>query len=296
MCQPTVRESSTKKFSADPALNGSVTDSSSALPCNASDTVWDSSVVSPFGTIDKDWELAFWRSEMLRRFKTDLLGNLGHELRSPLSSQLGSLDLVLSGLCESQAELHEFIGAARQSAHNHLQLIVDCIALSRYESPVLPLSDRSTPLEPALRQVERLLLPIAKDRGLRLEWSPGDVEVFADPHGCEQVVLGLGMWSLGQLLHGTLSVSVADGLVETGGNETHGALKGDSIDQGPCLLLTATGKLRQESSEREALYWHVPRMMLEAMGGQLWRSDDGDRQQRLTIQLPAAHAPTNSRI
>ena len=294
MSQPTVREISTKELSTDPPPNGAVTTGSLPLPGNASETVRDSSLASPFGTRDQDWELAFWRSEMLRRFKTDLLGNLGHELRSPLSSQLGSLDLVLSGLCESQAEIQEFIGAARQSAHNHLQLIVDCIALSRYESPVLPLSARSTPLEPALTQVERLLSPIAKDRGLRLEWSPGDVEVFADPHGCEQVVLGLGMWSLGQLLHGTLSVSV-DGVADTVGNETNGALKGEGIDEGPCLLLAATGKLRPQSSEREALYWHVPRMMLEAMGGQLWRSDDGDRQQRLTIQLPAAPAPTNSR-
>ena len=81
-----------------------------------------------------DWKLAFWRSEMLRQFKTDLLGNLGHELRSPLSSQIGSLDLILSGLCDSMEEVQEFASAARDSARNHLQMIADCIKLSSYES------------------------------------------------------------------------------------------------------------------------------------------------------------------
>ncbi|MGK7910806.1 MAG: sensor histidine kinase [Synechococcus sp.] len=270
----------------DSKLNSSVpTD-----PTNAAADANDASLASPFGKRDSDWELAFWRSEMLRRFKTDLLGNLGHELRSPLSSQLGSLDLVLSGLCETQSEIQEFLGAARQSAQNHLQLIIDCIALSRYESPVLPLSPRPISLSTVLKPVEPLLLPIAKDRGLRLEWTISDVDLLADPHGCEQIVLGLGMWSLGQLIHGTLSVMV-DRTPLTMGNDSKAALEDDTWNQGPRIVLATTGQLRGESSEREALYWHVPRMMLEAMGGQLLRTRDGDCQQTLSVQFPTNSLP-----
>ncbi|MEM8716577.1 MAG: HAMP domain-containing sensor histidine kinase [Cyanobacteria bacterium P01_A01_bin.3] len=288
MGQPIVREISAGDLCAESTLKRSIPTSSTASATNR-----DNSLSNASGTRDQDWELAFWRSEMLRRFKTDLLGNLGHELRSPLSSQLGSLDLVLSGLCESEAEVQEFIGAARQSAQNHLQLIVDCIALSRYESPVLPLDSRPTSLTPVLAQVERLLSPIATDRGLRLEWSPGDIEVFADPHGCEQVVLGVGMWSLGQLIHGSLRVTVG-GTAKAGssgaGDDPNQGLVAEDANVGGYVILTATGQLRQDSSEREVLYWDVPRMMVEAMGGRLLRSRDGDRQHTLMVQFPVKPA------
>ena len=300
MGQPIVREISAGDLCPESTLKGSIPTSSnvSAVTQDTSTarnakTGRDTSLSNAFGARDQDWELAFWRSEMLRRFKTDLLGNLGHELRSPLSSQLGSLDLVLSGLCESEAEVQEFIGAARQSAQNHLQLIVDCIALSRYESPVLPLDARPTSLSPVLAQAERLLSPIATDRGLRLVWSPGDIEVFADPHGCEQVVLGVGMWSLGQLVHGSLTVTV-DGRAGAGMagavDEPNQGVEAEDTNAGGHVILTATGQLRQDSSDREVLYWDVPRRVVEAMGGRLVRSRDGDRQYILMVQFPGKPA------
>ena len=269
MHQPSIRD-----FASESVPTSSATTGSAPLT-----DLNHSGLATSFGIDKQGWELAFWRSEMLRRFKTDLLGNLGHELRSPLSSQLGSLDLVLSGLCDSQAEIQEFISAARQSAQAHLQLIAECIALSRYESPVLPLSAHATSLAPMLKRVENLLDPIARDRGLRLEWGTSHGEVLADPHGCEQILLGLGIWSLGQLVHGTLSLNVT---------ETKAALERGHTES-DCLsfIFTTSGKLRQESNDRDALYWHVPLMVLEAMGGQLLRSDDSDRQQSIEVQLPA---------
>jgi hypothetical protein len=51
-----------------------------------------------------DWQFAFERSEVMRAFQQELLVSIGHELRNPLSSQMGSLQLVLSDLCDSREE------------------------------------------------------------------------------------------------------------------------------------------------------------------------------------------------
>ena len=216
----------------------------------------------------EDWQLCFWRSEMLRRFKTDLLGNLGHELRSPLSSQLGSLDLILSGLCDSLEEIQEFASSARQAAQSHLQMIADCIELSRYESSVGPLTIETLPLNPLLRQVEKLIEPIARDRGIRLRWAESGALVRADPHGLEQALLGLTMWSLARLVHGELTLDV------------------DAIADGICITLTAAGRVREGVSDRDRVYWQVPVRVLEAMSAQMTVEEDLQQRIVLSFQLP----------
>ena len=215
-----------------------------------------------------DWKLAFWRSEMLRRFKTDLLGNLGHELRSPLSSQIGSLDLILSGLCDSIEEVQEFASSARDSARNHLQMIADCIELSSYESHVGPLRIETVALGSVLQQVEKPIVPVARDRGIRVKWTKSEAKVRADADGLEQTLLGLTMWGIVRLVHGDLALEIAS--------------QADSV----MFYLTLAGKLREKVGDRHALYWQVPQALLEAMGGQLSSEEDFPRKLVVSFQLP----------
>ena len=221
----------------------------------------------PPSRLADDWQLCFKRSEMLRRFKTDLLGNLGHELRSPLSSQLGSLDLILSGLCDSMEEVQEFASSARQAAWNHLQMIADCIELSRYESSVRPLAIETISLNPLLCRVEKSIQPIARDRGIRLCWAKSEALVRADPYGLEQALLGLTMWSLTRLVHGELTLDVGETAV------------------GISLTLTAAGRVHEEVGDRERVYWQVPLEVLEVMAGRVTVVEDLQQRLVLSCQL-----------
>lgn len=198
-----------------------------------------------------DWEFAFRRSEMLRQFKAELLVNLGHELRGPLSSQIGALDLILTGLCESVDEMQEFAAAARNSAQGHIHLIADCIELSRYESPILPLHLQQVELASTLQQIYQLTEPIARDRGLQYDRPEMTACLQADPHWLEQALLGMVMWGFGQIVHGSVRFTL------------------EPLSDIWQLSLSLSGKLRVPLAGRDSLYWQVPQAAIAAMSGQL---------------------------
>lgn len=219
-----------------------------------------------------DWEFAFLRSEMLRQFKSELMGNLGHELRSPLSSQMGALDLILSGLCDSMEEIQEFATTARQSAQKHLQLIGDCIELSRYESPVRSLNLETASISSPLEQVGILIAPIAQDRGIRFEWIKSNSLVWTDVHGLEQALLGGLMWGVLRMVHGSVILHESRGV--------------ERLE----LTLTLSGQLRESAGDRNSLYWQVAQSLMSAMGGKLQVMDSSDVQLVIAWSIPTEKA------
>jgi hypothetical protein len=198
-----------------------------------------------------DGQFAFQRSEMLRQFQTQLLTQLSHELRGPLNSQLGSLDLILSNLCDSVDEVREFVAAARDSASQHLQLIQDCIELSRYTIPIQPLQLQEVKLSPILANVYRVTHLLARDRGIELIWPEVAVAVQADPHGLEQVLLGVSLWYLQQAIYGTIRLEAAPHI---------GGVK---------LTWRMNGQYRENPSAIASPNWQVSLQLMREMGGEL---------------------------
>ncbi|NJK62174.1 MAG: HAMP domain-containing histidine kinase [Synechococcaceae cyanobacterium SM2_3_1] len=163
---------------------------------------------------EMDWQFAFERAEMLRQFQAELLASIGHELRTPLSSQMGSLQMILADLCDSPQEEREYLDTARLAVENSLHLLEEYTRLAQHQIPIQRLQLQPVQLLPLLQDVAALTILQAQDRGLRYAWSClqeapiTDYWGYADPHGLLQALLGLCRWSIAHLRCGHLDLQM----------------------------------------------------------------------------------------
>ncbi len=164
-----------------------------------------------------DWQFAFERSEMLRLLEGGLLQSVGHELKTPLNGQMGALEMILSGLCDSPEEEREYVTAARQAVDRSLGMLQDFSQIARYRLPIQDLQPQLTEVLPLLQQVRQLTTLPAQDRGIRYLWPNLDdpsesplKPIWADPHGLTQALWGLCHWSITCLRYGTIQIQVLE--------------------------------------------------------------------------------------
>mgnify|MGYP001591207492 CR=1 FL=1 len=103
----------------------------------------------------------------LAQLRGQLIGSLGHELRTPLSAILGHTDLMLNAgtLTPEQGEA---VRTLRESAQQLMQLTGDLLDWSRIENGQLDLARQRFDLAELVEDTLRLLAPLAYDKRLEL--------------------------------------------------------------------------------------------------------------------------------
>jgi len=213
--------------------------------------------------VPMDWQFAYERSEMLRSFQAGLLISIGHELRNPLSSQIGSLQMILCDLCNSPEEEREYLETSKRSVEQLVHLLEEYSHLVRYPLPVQPLHPHPIDLLPLLRDVHQLTRLQAQDQGLRYLWpdlqdaSP-PLLIQADPIGWVQALLGLCWWGIQHLRYGTLQI---------------GGLRAEQEQHPQAEILQFplrfTGALTPSADPRDHPHWRVCQRLLQNMQGDL---------------------------
>lgn len=129
----------------------------------------------------------------LDRLKTDFVSSASHELRTPITSIRGYLDVLVEGeagpLSEEQ---RSFLLVADRNAHRLQTLVEDLLVVSRIESGRLQLSVRDIDLVALVGRVRESLAPQLHQSGvvLRLE-VPSEAVLRADERRIEQVLVNL---------------------------------------------------------------------------------------------------------
>ncbi len=212
-----------------------------------------------------DWRFAFERSEVMRAFQQELLVSIGHELRNPLSSQMGSLQLVLSNLCDSREEEREYLQSAKEAVERLLQLLEEYTRLARHDLPIQPLRPTPTRLRPLLQEVYSLTRLQAQDQGIRYDWPalqpsslPESLAVWADPHGLVQALLGVCRWGIRTLYYGSIALSTYPA------GEEHLYLE-----------WSLEGRCRLPLQPQESATWRVSERLLREMEGHLELCESG---------------------
>lgn len=159
--------------------------------------------------------LLIWRLRRARRAaeaanvaKSEFLANMSHEIRTPLTGVLGMLNLAL----EAQPPGHrEYLEAARGSASTLLAILNDILDFSKIEARRLDLSPAPVHLPELVRNVTRLMEPVARQKGLNFflriatatpEW------VVTDSVRVQQVLLNLIGNAIKFTKEGGITVSV----------------------------------------------------------------------------------------
>jgi signal transduction histidine kinase len=127
------------------------------------------------------------------RLKGEFLTNTTHELRTPMTNIIGSLQTVLDGLCPSREEEVSFLRGALVSSQHLLTLINDLLDVSRIEADKIDLDIGEVYLWPIFREVERIVADAASEKALRMRFAiSGSTAVLrGDPVRVQQVLINL---------------------------------------------------------------------------------------------------------
>ncbi|MFC7049783.1 ATP-binding protein [Emcibacter nanhaiensis] len=129
------------------------------------------------------------RAEAANRAKSNFLAVMTHELRTPMNSLLGMLDLIRS--TELSDKQRDYVETAKSSGDMLLTIINDILDLSKIEANKLDLEYTSVPVEEFLEDIVDIYFYRARDKGLTIDLDispniPGEIET--DPDRLKQVL------------------------------------------------------------------------------------------------------------
>ena len=128
------------------------------------------------------------------RLKTEFVTVVTHELRSPLTSIAGYLDLLLEEEGREGAEAREaYLQIVKRNADRLLELINDLLDIARLEAGKLELKRVPLDLEGLIQEVSGALRPQIEGKGqhLRLDLAAPLPVVTGDPERLTQILLNL---------------------------------------------------------------------------------------------------------
>jgi signal transduction histidine kinase/FixJ family two-component response regulator/HAMP domain-containing protein len=130
----------------------------------------------------------------LEQAKSDFVATASHELRSPLTSIKGFIELLESTDSENLTERQqEFIRIVLQSTDRLVDLVNDLLDIARIESGQFEIHARSVDLRPIVEEVAVLMQPRLLDKRQRLDLQIAEPRppAFADPTRVRQIVTNL---------------------------------------------------------------------------------------------------------
>ncbi|MGI8749054.1 MAG: ATP-binding protein [Thermoleophilaceae bacterium] len=128
----------------------------------------------------------------LEQMKTDFVATASHELRSPLTSIKGFVELL--GRSDALgAREREFVDVVLQSTDRLVELVSDLLDVARLEAGRMEIHPRLFDVGEVIQEVARLLGPRVEDKEqkLVLDLPPGLPKVLADPLRVRQIMTNL---------------------------------------------------------------------------------------------------------
>ncbi|AIE73201.1 MULTISPECIES: ATP-binding protein [unclassified Synechocystis] len=187
-------------------------------------------------------------AEEASRLKSEFLASTTHELRTPLNGIIGFLRLILDDMADSEAEKHEFIEEAYQSALLLLNLINDILDLAKIEAGRVGIELEVVDFSEVLQATENFALPQAQNKGLSFSLtapSQGPLLVYGNQRWLLQVMLNIVGNALKFTHEGgiTVTVEVVPRTILWEGIEKPGLLKVSVGDTGIGVSLEQQSKL-----------------------------------------------------
>lgn len=133
----------------------------------------------------------YHEAEQANRAKDAFLATLSHELRTPMTSILGWLQILKMGQNDEES-LREGLTVIEQSARAQAQLIDDLLDLSRIDAGKLHMEPVNVRLADIIRAAVDTISPAAAARRIEVETRlDADVYVMGDPNRLQQAVWNL---------------------------------------------------------------------------------------------------------
>ncbi|TCS72196.1 signal transduction histidine kinase [Sulfuritortus calidifontis] len=133
------------------------------------------------------------RAESASRAKSEFLSSMSHELRTPLNAVIGFAELIELDP-KLDPEHRENVREIVQAGNHLLALISDVIDLAKIEAGRLDIPLGTVPVAQLFEECRSLVLPLARARGIQIEFSSDDcagLAAVANFTRLRQIVLNL---------------------------------------------------------------------------------------------------------
>lgn len=109
----------------------------------------------------------------LEQEREDFVSMLSHDLKSPITAVVGSIDLVREGrLGAINTEQKEYLDSAVESCAEMVEMIDTLLDVHKFEAGRMSMTIAEEPLEPLLRRILTRFEPVAQRAGIRLFLHP----------------------------------------------------------------------------------------------------------------------------
>lgn len=146
-------------------------------------------------------EVAAWASqrrteikelEERERFRREFIGNLAHELKTPIFNIQGYILTLLEGGLEDEKVNRDFLNRASNGVDRLMKIVEDLDMITKLESGVMELRMTTVDLHGLVKEAMDTLEMNARDKGVRLRNDvPPGTEVTADRNRMAQVFINL---------------------------------------------------------------------------------------------------------
>jgi signal transduction histidine kinase len=126
------------------------------------------------------------RVQEAQQSQRDLVANVSHELKTPLTSIQGFTQAILDGVLQTPEEIHQAAQVIFDESSRMSRLVQDLVALARLESGAADLQRAPLDLTALLQGVAEKFRPQVAQAGLRLRvdlealpWGMGDADRLA---------------------------------------------------------------------------------------------------------------------
>lgn len=221
--------------------------------------------------------------------KNELITNVSHDLRTPLTSIIGYLGLIEQDRYRDEVELRHYVQIAYAKAERLNVLIHDLFEYTRMRHDVIPFNKQAFNLVEMMKQLlvhHRLLLESANMKGNLISHS-NELTLSGDPDKLVRV--------FENLLTNAISYGYAGGKVEIYLNQHNESAVIDIVNYGEAIPATAlphlfdrfyrVDKSRTENSGGTGLGLAIAKGIVERHGGTISVTSDGDST-NFRVRLP----------
>jgi signal transduction histidine kinase len=225
----------------------------------------------------------------VERLRRDLVANVSHELKTPLSALRAHLENLQDGVERPDPQTLQVM---LQQTDRLGRLVDQLLDLSRLESGDVPLEPESVRLGPLVDQVLHEVGVSSGASGVHLESRVGDdlPAVWADRERVHQVLLNL--------LDNAVRFTPPGGDVTVSADRENGHMAVSVTDTGPGIPPEHLPRLferfyrvdpaRSRGDGGTGIGLAIARSVVEAHGGRIWAESEEGRGSTFTFELPVA--------